>query len=79
MRILDEDTDSKLDHVTLYLTLDEARELLGALEDLLRAPYANHHHLSTDDYTKELTLCLYGPDLMAPFNERSKRLIEEDR
>jgi len=34
MRILDEDNDQRLNHVTLFLTKKEAIELQGCLENL---------------------------------------------
>ena len=50
MRILDEDNDQRLNHVTLFLTKKEAIELQGCLESLLSAPASHHEHLSDEEY-----------------------------
>jgi hypothetical protein len=48
MRILDEDNDQRLNHVTLFLTKKEAIELQGCLENLLGEPASHHEHLSDE-------------------------------
>ena len=80
MRILDEDADKAINRVTLYLTSSEAAELRDSLEGLLTGAADSHAHVSNQDYSKEVTVCVYDPaaDLGA-FNQRSRRLIQEDR
>jgi hypothetical protein len=79
MRILNLNTDAKVDNTILYLTKSEAQELIGYLENLLANPSnANHHHLSADDYTKELTVCVYDTADLSGFDDRSKKLIAND-
>ena len=78
MRMLNEDTDSKLDRVTVYLTNSEVKELIESLRQLLEKPSHNHHHVYSDDYRKELTICLYGVNRLSGFDERSRKLISED-
>jgi hypothetical protein len=78
MRLLDEDSNKKLDRVTLYLTRSEAEELRDDLERILANPRGNHAHLSSKDFRKEITICIYDDTMLNDFNERSKKLIKED-
>jgi hypothetical protein len=78
MRILDQDHDRSLKAVTIYLTNSEAAELRDALEQIQADPVGRHEHTSSGDYTKEVTVCIYDPDHLAQFDERSKKLILED-
>ena len=80
MRMLDEISDRKLDRVTLYLTRAEAQELRDSLGSILVNPRGNHAHVSSQDYRKELTVCIYDDATLDEhgFNERSKKLIKED-
>lgn len=78
MRILDQENDRSVKMVTLYLTKSEAAELRDSLEHILADPFSRHEHTSSNDYTKEVTVCIYDPDHLAQFDERSKRLILED-
>ena len=78
MRILDQDNDRSVNAVTLYLTKSEAAELRDSLEYILEDPVGRHEHTSSNDYAKEVTVCIYDPDHLTNFDERSKRLILED-
>lgn len=79
MRILDTAHDCKLDNVILYLTPSEASELRDSVKALLQDPHG-HYHISSADYQKEITICMYDPDSPPDptFNERSKKLIVHD-
>ena len=79
MRILDEQNDKSLDAVIIYLTKKEAAELRDSLEQILVNHLGRHEHVSSDDYRKELTVCVYETDHLDRFDDRSKRLIVEDR
>jgi hypothetical protein len=80
VRILDENTDRSVNAVIIYLTKSEASEMRDSLEQILANPIDRHEHISSSDYTKEVTICIYDPDhLDEQFHERSKRLILEDR
>ena len=59
MRILDDESDKKLDNVTLFLTKEEVVQLQSYLNQLLENPKFQHFHLSSVDYQKEITICLY--------------------
>ena len=78
MRILDEDNDRTLSHVTLYLKLSEAAELRDSLTAIIEIPAGRHEHTPSSDYEKEITVCVYEEGKIDSFNERSKRIILED-
>jgi hypothetical protein len=81
MRILDEDKDLRLERIILYLTQSEAGELRDSLENILSNPADNHAHVSSNDYQKEITVVIYDPadGTLRGFNERSKKIILEDK
>jgi hypothetical protein len=57
----------------LFLELKDSLEIvIGASED------ARHEHISSEDYQKEITVCLYDPTVLEKFSERSNKLILED-
>ena len=79
MRILDEKNDRALSRIILYLTRAEASEFKDSLEMIIREHEAGRHeHISSKDYLKEVTICLYDPHSLEQFNERSKKLILND-
>jgi len=82
MRILDQDNDNKLDQICIYLRLEEAKELRDFLDDLISNPPAGQHrHVSSEDFQKEITVCLYdknNKEIMQQFDKRSIKLIEKD-
>ncbi len=79
MRILDKKSDKPLKNVTLYLTSAEASELRSSLNQLLKKPVENHDHISSEDYQKEITVCIYDVNNLQGFSERSKNLIINDQ
>lgn len=78
MRILNEKTDESISHITLYLTVAEASELRDSLDSLISNPVGHHEHIPSDDYSKEVTICVYSPKNLDGFNERSRHLIMQD-
>lgn len=54
-------------------------QLRGYLNQLLDNPKLQHSHLSSDDYQKEITICLYDEKNLENFNPRSIKLIKEDK
>lgn len=81
MRIYNEDTDRKVNKVTLYLTHDEAQELKDSLDLILRNNEKHHHeHVPDreDDFKRQITVCVYKEDNLSSFDERSRRLILKD-
>jgi hypothetical protein len=79
LRILNDESDKKLDSVSVFLTKEEAVQLKGYLNQLLDNPKLQHSHLSSSDYTKEITICLYDEKNLKNFDQRSIRLIKEDK
>jgi hypothetical protein len=79
LRILDEDNDRSISRITLFLSRQEAVNLSTALAALLEGPSGRHEHVDSDDFSKELTVCIYAPSDLSGFNDRSKKLIEFDR
>jgi hypothetical protein len=58
MRIEGQSGES-LSNVYLWLTPDEAKELMDTLEQLLRdGDYTAHHHTSSADFQTEVTVML---------------------
>lgn len=78
MRLLNEDSDIKVDRLTLYLTREEALQLKSDLDQLLVTPHKNHAHISSKDRIKELTVCVYDETNLEGFSARSKKLIRDD-
>lgn len=79
MRILDDKSDKKLDNASIFLTKEEAVQLRGYLNQLLDNPKLQHCHLSSADYQKEITICLYDEKNLGNLNQRSIKLIKEDK
>ena len=80
MRILDQDQDKAISRITLLLRPSEASELRDALESLLKSDRPVHHeHVPDADFEKEVTIALYSEEAMDSFDERTRRLIADDR
>ncbi len=78
MRILDLDSDKKLDNLMIFLTKGELQQLIGYANQLLQNPNSDHHHLSSEDYQKEITICIYEPENSNNFNPRMQKLLRDD-
>jgi hypothetical protein len=78
MRLLNEDANKPLDRLTIYLTQSEAEELRDSVVLLLKEPCGNHSHVPSSDFQKEITVCIYSPESISTFNERSQRLLLND-
>ena len=80
MRIYDQERDTKVDKITIFLTVSEASTLHQGIEELMKDPKRNHKHVNSDDFKKELTVCIYDPTALEEygFHERAVRLIQED-
>jgi len=79
MRIYDTDGDKALNEICIYLTLEEAQELRAGLSMLIKDPAKHHDHVSDADCKKKLTVAVYAESNIDQFDQRSRRLIEEDR
>jgi hypothetical protein len=80
MRIFDDKFDAKMNTVSLFLTKNEALHLIGYLEQFLAKPKDKglHFHLSSEDYQKEITVCIYDPESVSALDPRSQKLILDD-
>ena len=79
MRILNDELDKKLDNVSVFLTKVEILQLRGYLNQLLDNPKLQHVHLSSEDYQKEITICIYDENDLEGFHPRAIKLIKEDK
>lgn len=81
MRISNDTSDEKLDQITIFLTESEASQLKNSLEQFLKKPKDRglHFHLSSEDYQKEITVCIYNPENIAILHPRAQKLILEDK
>ena len=78
MRILDDESDKKLDSITIFLTTKEVEQFRSYLSQLLENPKPQHTHLSSEDYQKEITLCLYDEENLQGLHPRAIKLIKKD-
>lgn len=81
MRIYNIDSDKKINKVILYLTDEEAQEMKDSLELLINNNAKHHHeHIPdrSDDFKREITVCIYKEDNLSSFDERSRKLILND-
>jgi hypothetical protein len=80
LRILNNDADTALKSITLYLTLSELNELQDSLNSILNCPtFCNHEHIDDDEFTHEVTVTVYDEDHLHGFDHRSVQLIREDK
>ncbi|MFN8598015.1 MAG: hypothetical protein U0559_17750 [Anaerolineae bacterium] len=79
MRLLDLDHDQSLKNLGLYLTLAEARQMIGYLQTLLDDPDANHAHLNDSTFKHEVTISIYTDSNIQFYDERSRQLLNEDK
>ena len=79
MHILDDESNKKLDCITIILSRSEIQQLLGYAKQLLEKPSSSeHYHLSSEDYQKEITICMYESGKIEQFNPRIQKLIKDD-
>lgn len=78
MRILDHDSDKAVNSISVFLTADEAKELLDSLKQLLETPANNHAHIPDKGFKKEITIAIYAEGSTAGFDKRTERLILAD-
>jgi hypothetical protein len=80
MRISDDTSNKKLNRITLFLTELEASQLEYDLKQFLEKPKDKglHFHLSSEDYQKEITVCIYDPENISALDHRAQKLIRDD-
>ena len=78
MRLLNQDDDKPLHRVLVFLTKTEALELRDSIDVLLEDSAGRHEHISSEDYRKEITVCIYDPINLESFDNRSRTLTVND-
>jgi len=79
MIIIDNDTNKKTDNICILLKYSEAVELRDALNQLIEAnDFNTHHHVNSEDFSREITIAMYNETHLDSFNERIRKLIIED-
>lgn len=79
MYILDDETNKKLSCITIILSKSEIQQLLGYAKQLLeKSSPSDHYHLSSEDYQKEITLCMYDKENLSDFHPRIQKLVKDD-
>jgi hypothetical protein len=82
MRIFHRDTDQTFKDIELFLTKEEAEDMIDGLQALLKNPDFHHIHLdriSEKDNFKQITIAVYYGDNIHTFDLRSRKLILEDK
>lgn len=77
MYIVDDETDKSLSSVTVLLNKTELQELIGYAEQLLENPSSQHHHISSVDYQKEITICFFDPEKIDEFSPNIQKIIRD--
>jgi len=65
----------KLDDVTLLLTIEEAKQLYGQLEELLADKNMHHAHVSSDDYMTEINISIIEHNDISTYHEDIRKII----
>lgn len=79
MRIIDCDNDKSVKNLILYLTTDEAKEMLNDLQSLVeKMDHTAHAHVNDNTFEHEVTVVVYDETQLEALNERSRKLIVED-
>lgn len=82
MRILHRKTDQSFKDIELFLTKEEAEDMIDGLQALLKNPDFHHIHLDRmpeNDIMKQITIAVYSDDNLNTFDPRSRKLILEDK
>ena len=79
MRLLDQERNLSTREFLMLLTYSEACELRDDLERVIQnKKSADHIHLNDESYQHELTISLYDEDNLEDFQDRIKKLIQND-
>jgi uncharacterized protein YuzE len=79
MRILDEKNSKSLDNLYLLLTEDEAKEMIGKLNDsLLDIGEMGHFHVADIEYKHQITCAIYSNNSINTFSTRVQQLINNN-
>ncbi|MDD2377031.1 MAG: hypothetical protein PHD15_05705 [Clostridia bacterium] len=79
MRILDLDNDKSIKNAIIYLKINEAKELLDSINEIVKENDLNNHvHIGDIDFSHEITLTLYDEQKLDMLDERSRKIIIQD-
>jgi hypothetical protein len=80
MRIHDNDKDTTLKNVTIFLTYDEMRQLEADLHRMVEnRMFGSHEHIDDSNYEHEITIALYKEnERNSGFSERANRVLIDD-
>lgn len=80
MRIFNEDNQKAINNVSLFLTIEEAKEMFDSLEQLINnfKNDADHTHINDSEYKREIMVCLYSESNLQSFNKEIQKLINEN-
>ena len=75
MRIANHENLVQLDRVTLFLTDREMKEMIGYLVDLIGKNDDSHHHVSSENYDREITITRFDPENAGFLDEFSREIV----
>lgn len=78
MRVYDGGNETEVTDVTIYLTPDEATEVASRAQHLYDHPETHRTHLSSHDFSRQITLAVYAPDNIDQFDETSRAIVGDD-
>lgn len=77
MRIFDKKNNQTTSDLILFLTENEAQELISSLQQMIDDKKTHHAHINDESLEHELTVTLYDENIES-FDERSKEVITKD-
>ncbi len=79
MLIYDPISKKTMAHVTIFLTPDEAMELVTTVNALVAEPNQHHGHVCNAEYSCEVTVAVYTASNLSGFDAESRALLEIER
>ncbi len=75
MLVYDPNSNRPIDNATIFLTVEEAKELHDDLASLIARPSENHAHIYSCDYQREVTVCVYDAQKIDSLDEKTRKLL----
>ena len=79
MRIFDNKGDRTIKSVSIFLSVEEAKELKDSLAILIKEPFKKHLHVNDDKFEHEITVSVNTDEVIESYSERFKKVIVEDK
>ena len=70
------DGKRKLNNISLLLTVDEAKELIDGVSQLLTADNLHHVHISSSDYQTEIDVSIPEKNSMEAYHPDIRKIID---